>query len=338
MRTARIKAEDQGYYHCMSRIIERRRILGQREKEKFHEIMRKLEGFCGVRILTYTILSSHYHILVHIPARKELSDSELLNRLAMLYEPCLVEEVATRLQDYRKEGRHKAAETLKARYTYRMCDLSEFMKSLKQRFSQYYNKRTGRCGPLWDQRFKSILVEDSRNVLLTMAAYIDLNAVRAGLVSDPKDYRYCGYGEAMGGKSRARDGLKLVLAGGAGEGNWSNVKRLYRQYLFEEGRQRGQTKNGGPIRPGFSPEHVEQVLDAGGRLPVQEILRCRVRYFSDGLVLGSREFVESVFQRYRDQFGLKRLSGARPMKYGQWNGLCTMRDLRSGVILIPSGP
>ena len=80
---------------------------------------------------------------------------------------------------------------------------------------------------------------------------------------------------------------------------------------------------------------MRKVLDKGGSLPRHEILRCRVRYFSDGLVLGSEAFVESTFKRYRDQFGLKRKTGAREMKYGQWNGLSTMRDLRKAVILIP---
>ena len=39
------------------------------------------------------------------------------------------------------------------------------------------------------------------------AAYIDLNPVRAGLVQDPKDYRWSGYGEAGAGAQPARDGL-----------------------------------------------------------------------------------------------------------------------------------
>lgn len=337
MRTARIKAEDEGYYHCMSRIIERRQILDRPEKEKFRRIMRKLEAFCGLRVLTYTIISSHFHVLVHVPLRRELSDEELLERLAILYEPEMVEEVAARLADYRQHGQEKAAEALKAQYTYRMYDVSEFMKTLKQRFSQYYNRKTDRLGPLWAQRFKSVLVENSEHAILTMAVYIDLNAVRAGLASDPAEYRYCGYGEAMGGARQARDGLKAVWAGVTGETSWRTVRRRYRQYLFEEGRQRGTGKDGKPVRAGFSAERVQQVLDAGGRLPVHQILRCRVRYFSDGLVLGSREFVESVFQRYRGQFGLKRRTGARPMRYGQWDGLCTMRDLRSAVVFIPSG-
>ena len=61
---------------------------------------------------------------------------------------------------------------------------------------------------------------------------------------------------------------------------------------------------------------------------MHELLRCRVRYFSDGLALGSQAFLETVFQRYRGHFGPHRQSGARPMRFGDWGGLCTLRDLR----------
>lgn len=47
--------------------------------------------------------------------------------------------------------------------------------------------------------------------IMMMASYIDLNAVRAGLVSDSKEYRYCGYGEAVGGDKEAREGLRHVM-------------------------------------------------------------------------------------------------------------------------------
>jgi hypothetical protein len=62
-------------------------------------------------------------------------------------------------------------------------------------------------------------------------------------------------------------------------------------------------------------------------------MQCRVRYLSDGAVLGTRSFVEEIFEKHREQFGLKRKSGARPMKFGDWGGLCTMRDLKLQVIL-----
>ena len=75
------------------------------------------------------------------------------------------------------------------------------MKELKERFSRWFNKRHGRRWTLWQERYRSILVEDGE-ALRTISAYLYLNPVRAGLVDDPKDYRWCGYTEAMGGSKR----------------------------------------------------------------------------------------------------------------------------------------
>src|SRR5262245_1223977 len=100
-----------------------------------------------------------------------------------------------------------------------MWAVSAVMKLLKQRFTQWYNGRTDRKGTLWEDRFKSVLVDGAGEGLTAMAAYIDLNPVRAGLVKDPKDYRWSGYGQAVAGKKRARLGLQKVVRGvGRGEG------------------------------------------------------------------------------------------------------------------------
>ena len=66
-------------------------------------------------------------------------------------------------------------------------------------------------GHLWESRFKSVLLEGSRETLIKVCAYVDLNAVRAGLVEDPKDYRWCGYVEALAGVGSAREGLQHLV-------------------------------------------------------------------------------------------------------------------------------
>jgi putative transposase len=64
---------------------------------------------------------------------------------------------------------------------------------------------------LWSERFKSVLLEGGPAVA-AIAAYIDLNPVRAGLCEDPKDYRYCGYAEAIAkGSAIAQEGLRTIL-------------------------------------------------------------------------------------------------------------------------------
>ena len=51
-----------------------------------------------------------------------------------------------------------------------------------------------------------------------------------------------------------------------------------------------------------------------GRIGMNEYLRCRVRYFSDGVAIGHRGFVDGIFQKFRGHFGLKRKNSARRMR------------------------
>jgi len=59
--------------------------------------------------------------------------------------------------------------------------------------------------------------------------------------------------------------------------------------------------------------------------------RCRIRYFSDGAVLGSKEFVQKYFESHRDRFGAKRRDGPRKLRGSDWEGLMCIRDLRRDV-------
>jgi hypothetical protein len=81
-------------------------------------------------------------------------------------------------------------------------------------------------------------------------------------------------------------------------------------------------------RRGFSKERVEAVLKSGGKLSRADLLRCRVRWFSAGLAIGSKDFVEGVFARCREHFGTKRKTGARSIREDKTGGLHALRDLR----------
>lgn len=69
MRTARVKMDGTGYYHCVSRVINREFVLGEEEKEHFVKLIRRYEIFCGVRVVTHCVMSNHFHILVEVPRR-----------------------------------------------------------------------------------------------------------------------------------------------------------------------------------------------------------------------------------------------------------------------------
>ena len=155
------------------------------------------------------------------------------------------------------------------------------------------------------------------------------------MVSDPKDYRWCGYAEAMAGRKVAQEGLAVAVSALAGRPVApQRVLAEYRVQLYGRGEATGHGSGEEGWRRGFDREKVEQVLASGGKLERFEALRCRVRYFTEGVVLGGRSFVEQVFAANRERFGAKRQSGARPMRQISLGGLCTVRDLREGVGIV----
>lgn len=330
MRVARIVEEGAGYYHVISRVVGREKVFRKEsEREAFRKTMRAVEGFSGAKVLTWACLFNHFHIQLYVPERQEVSDGELGRRMRYLYSQEKVDVFMEELGKLREAGQLETAERMKAPYVARMYNLAAFMKTLKQRVSIGYNRRHQRVGTLWEDRYKSVLLDGECGALLAVAAYIDLNAVRVGLVADPKDYRFCGYGEAVGGVAQAREGLGLVVGGG---GDWETVSGEYRQVLYLKGMERGITPEGEAVRPGFSEEQVGAVVAVKGKLSLGQVLRCRVRYFTDGLVLGRKVFVEEAFQRHRGHFSLKRKDGARAMKGAEWGDLFAARALRVDVL------
>ena len=201
-----------------------------------------------------------------------------------------------------------------------------------------------RSGTLWEERYKSVIVE-SGIAARTMAAYIDLNPVRAGMVSDPAEYRWSSYGEAVGGGAKgngkkARAGLVRACMSHQGAGfeseKWKEISRIYRRTMgLALGRKSGKAEmEKGVVRPQMNTAVALEAKDNGTVLPdlkIAAMLRCRVRYFTDGVVIGSKEFVNEAFAGARDRFTAKRKDGARRMKgsgAAAAGTLWSMRDLR----------
>ena len=332
-------AEVVNCYHVMSRTAGGDMLFDPEAKEAFCKIMRRLENFAGVEILTYAVMSNHFHLLVRVPDRErflerfegEGGEERLLEHLKLLYSKAFLKDLRWQMAELRKRGLEAEVQELLGRFKERMCRLEPFMKELKQRFARWFNKHHSRRGTLWMDRYKSVIVENGE-ALRTMAAYIDLNPVRAGLCDDPKAYRWCGYAEALGGSKRARRGLCRVM--GRPLDSWAQraAKTLttgaewYRAWLFEEGREQ-RDEEGNVKRRGLDRETVERVKKKGGKLSRPQLLRCRVRYFTDGVAIGSKSFIEHLFRERRECFGPKRRNGARPIVEAHTE-LCSIRALR----------
>ena len=304
-------------YHCISRVVDRRFVFGDEEREQFRMYMRMQENFTGCRVLAYCIMSNHFHILLEVPPMPEegISDQELIKCLSAIYGDAGANTVAWEFEQAVTEQHRRE---IHERYTYRMNDLSQFMKTLLQRFTRWFNSKNSRKGTLWEERFKSVIVEDG-HAARTMAAYIDLNPVRAGMVEDPAQYRWCSYGEAIGGNARgngkkAREGLVRAFLGDKGAGfdikRWEEVAKSYRRLM---NRALGK-------KPGKAlAAKVQATGDAAAKVELNEmdtaaILMHRIRYFSDGAVIGSKAFVNEAFKQARERFGPNRKGGARKLE------------------------
>jgi putative transposase len=317
MRQPRIKVSDQtAVYHCISRCAGNQFLLDDVDKEQLRILLHQQADFAGVQIITHGILDNHFHLEIRIQPQGQIPDTELLRRAEGFYpakNPLLLR--------MRKEMDQDGALSSQVRQGLlrRMGDVSAFMKELKQRFSRWYNRRHERFGTLWAERFRSVLVQDDPEAVQTMALYIDLNSMRAGLVPDPKDYRYCGYAEAVAGNERAQAGLLSAL----GRDSWAIGGPEYRQRLFLQAGTAGESG-----KAVLDRDSILQVLREGGQIRPEEALRLRIRYFSDGLVLGTAQFVEEMFQRFRPRFGKTRRTGARKLRGLPFDRLRTLRDLR----------
>ena len=231
------------------------------------------------------------------------------------------------------------------------------VESLLERFTKWFNRMHSRSGTLWEERYKSVIVEDGAAARM-MAAYIDLNPVRAGKVADLAEYRWSSYGEAVGGRvkgdsltrlgakgngKKAREGLVRAWFCNEGVGfeaeKWPAVSRLYRRMMgIALGKKPGRAviQKAGQSMTKTS----EKLLDSADNetvlkdLRVAKMLRCRVRYFTDGAVIGSKEFVNEAFASVRERFGAKRKDGARKLKGGGAVAsgiLWSLRDLQKGI-------
>ncbi len=345
------------FYHCISRIVDRRFVIGTEEKEKFRALMRIYEKFSGCRVTSYCLMDNHFHLLLEVPPppANGFPDTELLTRLRAIYDETFVAEIANELAEARQQvadglAGEKVIERIHARFTYRMHDLGEFMKGVLQRYTQWHNRVHSRTGRLWEDRFKSVIVEDGVAAKM-IAAYIDLNPVRAGLVKDPADYRWSSYGEAIGGGPKgngktARAGLVRAFRahqGVAADADfWENdVAREYRRILMAGAAGKSLESIGRDgklavktLRKGISKEELELEHERDGEIPLSKVLRCRIRYFTDGAVIGSRSFVDKAFASARERFGPKRKSGARKLRGNAalaGNFLWSLRDLKKGI-------
>jgi hypothetical protein len=214
------------------------------------------------------------------------------------------------------------AKKVRERLLRRMNDLSEFMKTFKHRFAVWYNKNHKRFGHLWAERFTSTIIEGNHHhALQVVSAYVDLNPVRAGMVKDPKDYRWSGYGEAVAPGGKMLAGLRSVLPDGDKLDD-AAVLAEYRMKLFCKG---SEAKRGDPNAAKISADAFAKFANADGRLSIPEHLGVRMSWLTWGAVIGGEQFVSEHLGHYRQHEKRRHHIEPRPFDEEETAGLFSMR-------------
>jgi hypothetical protein len=355
-RGLRILPKGKGYFvHVTSRTVGQAFLFGDQEKRVFIRLMRQWAEFSGLGVITHCLMDNHFHAMLWVPGSVSLDHAGVVKRLEGVWPEEKVAAWESFYLNQNPETRSQMDEAVRER----MADLPEFMRVLKQSFTRWYNRKNGRKGTLWDSRYRSVVVEDTPLALMSVAAYIDLNPLRAGMVEDPMDYVWSGYGAAMGGEKAARQGLEALvcLARGhqpyaaenvrkrqlgqekkpwqeigaemekermqrAAPESWREVQAAYRIWLVSK----GEAKAGQTERKGLDPVQVVEEYEKQGVVPESVCLKLRKKALTRGVAVGGAQFLEELMAQYRSCFGAKRKKAARRIK-AMGSGLKAMREV-----------
>ena len=272
-------------YHVMSRTALDGFPLEAFEKDFLLDLIKRMSGLFFTEVYGFALMGNHFHLLVKMIPEDRFSD----------------EEVKERLERFYGEKKTAVGEGQLPFLREKLASLSEFVREIKVNFTRFYNKRHGRRGYFWGDRFKSVIVEKGET-LINCLAYIDLNPVRAGIVERPEDYRWSSLGYHIQANNKdhflSTDfGLKAF-----------NVKsekervRRYREYVYETGAILPSNK---PYVKTIKAKTAEKERKKDFEISRADRFLYRTRYFTDSGIIGSREYVSVTYQQFKHLFQSK---------------------------------
>ena len=284
MRTARLKVRGQGaYYHLTNRIggpTTGHYPFTDLDKEYGFKLVQELNRYFLLEVISCCWMGNHVHVIVWAPAEPP-SLQQAADRHNAFYGPKRMTLDPVRTPELCQQAAQQ------------MVDISQFMSILQQRYSCHINRTHQRRGRLWADRFKSSVLE-GETAFWACVKYVELNPVRAGLVTDSADYRWSSWGRYCGSSRHpfAQAFVKhLKRALGSQSKGWK-APQLYHHFHLELVR----TIAG---ESGIKGEELQQAIDNASKpesMPLHFLHR--TRHWSDGAILGSKSFVQSIASQW----------------------------------------
>lgn len=272
MRMPRFKVQDRSiFYHLYNRVAGEPDFLpfGPKEKEYFVRLLHKLDLLYSIKVVSYQVMSNHFHLVVHAP--KESPSKE---------------ELCRRYEAYHDGKRRMTPSDPRCElWATRVRDISWYMQTLQQSFTRWFNRtrRMRRRGSLWADRFKHTILGDSQAVW-ECCKYVEMNAVRAGIVESPADYRFCSFGmwTNTGYHPFAINVKDALFPSIQGFYPFRNLDELYAS-----------------MRNTFSRTQKSHMHGDEDLSVFVTYLDRRVRFWVDGLIIGTQLFIEDLLTKHR---------------------------------------
>ncbi len=348
-RIARMLIQEQeAVYHVMSYSALPGLPIGDVEKDYLLNLIKQLSKVYFVEILGVCLMSSHFHILARMHPDRKYSEEEIMKRYELFYGK----------DDVISKDRM-------ALFRERWSRLSEFVKDIKQRFARYYNKKHDRRGYFWGDRYKSVIVENGETLVNCLAyidlnpvragivkkpedyrwnsigyhfqtgnrdRFLSFDfgmkefgpsGIRSAPVKSASLSQVNLTGQAVTGEFHP-DGITISRAfhwaGGAGVKSQKERLRLYRKYVYETG---AVDVTGMKVK--IATELIEKERKKGFEVTRADLFKQRTRYFTDSGIIGSKEFVQSTFQNFKNLFQSKNERVPRHVK--GLDGIYSMKRL-----------
>ena len=193
-RSQLICASETPYYHCICRCVRRACLCGEDAltgKDYSHRkgwVLARIALLAEVftiEICAYAVMANHYHLVIRINQNKalRLSDQDVALRWGRLFSLPAIVEVWLKGQADNLES--DLVQRQIALWRRRLADVSWYMRCLNEYIARQANAEDGCTGRFWEGRFKSQAILDDPGLLACMV-YVDLNPLRAALVSEPE--------------------------------------------------------------------------------------------------------------------------------------------------------
>lgn len=282
-RLSRVKISEGGvYYHLCARVAGPKDSYPLDNSMCRRRIIETIQLFSRVyccSVLGFAVMGNHYHLLVWMKSRHQMTREELKKRAGVLYNDVLLDGWL-----------HANWE----RFEERIFDVSELMRSLQSSIARWFNHTFGRRGRFWADRFKSTVFDDPKEAMDCLL-YIELNAVRAGLVDRPEEYE----GNSLYYRELGKDKWMMPLVELTGIPQKKTAKADIKARVYYRGAV--------PTKPNQRsiPQQIIEEETARG-FKTQGVFLKRVRHFVDGVVVGNKAFVLQQIELLREQGRYKR--------------------------------